>query len=122
MSATLTNKAASQSFNFTIRAYGPVIRVIVDELPSEHAPRYQIPDTLMPGVQQQTTSWASAQATAHTWTGTIGEVTVKLTFASFKLEVLVGAKSALVFNSRSMFNFEHPRKKQVRVQNSSIYH
>eukprot|EP00878_Enallax_costatus_P018240 GHUV01019193.1.p1 GENE.GHUV01019193.1~~GHUV01019193.1.p1 ORF type:complete len:724 (+),score=171.12 GHUV01019193.1:190-2361(+) len=112
LSATLTSKAASQSFNLTVRAYGPTVRIIVDEHASEHPPRYQIPDVLMSTLQQQTTKWASSQATAHTWTGSIGDVTVKLTFASFKLEVLVGGKSAVVLNSRSMFNFEHPRKKQ----------
>lgn len=114
LSAVVTNKAASQFFNLTVRAYGPIIRVLVDEQPSEHPPRYQIPDIIMPGVQQQATSWTSVQATANTWTGASGDVTIKLTFANFKVEVLVGGKPALVFNSRSMFSFEHPRKKQVR--------
>lgn len=116
LTATLTNSAPQPpvQFNLTIRAYGPVVRVIVDELPSEHHPRYQIPDILMPGVEQRFTAWADSQATAHTWTGKVGDVTVKLTFATFKLEVLVGGKPALVFNSRAMFNIEHPRTKQVR--------
>lgn len=115
LSAVITNTAAKQSFNFTLRAYGPVIRLIVDELSSDSVPRYQVPDILEPSLDKQLTAWESPQATAKTWTGKVGDVTVQVTFANFKVEVLVGKTPVLVFNSRSMFNMEHPRKKQVRV-------
>ncbi|KAF6258577.1 glycosyl hydrolases family 31-domain-containing protein [Scenedesmus sp. NREL 46B-D3] len=113
LSAVLINSQPQEpvKFNLTMRAYGSVLRLIVDEQPSEHPGRYQIPDILMPGLEQRLTAW-KGQATAHTWTGGVGDVTVKLTFASFKLEVLVKGSPAVVFNSRSMFNLEHPRKKQ----------
>lgn len=106
-------------FNLTLRAYGPVLRLIVDEQPSEHPGRYQIPDILMPGLEQRLTAW-KGQSTAHTWTGSVGDVTVKLTFATFKLEVQVKGSPAVVFNSRSMFNVEHPRKKQVCLRGAQI--
>lgn len=113
LTAVLINSEPQEpvKFNLTLRAYGPVLRLIVDEQPSEHPGRYQIPDILMPGLEQRLTAW-KGQSTAHTWTGSVGDVTVKLTFATFKLEVQVKGSPAVVFNSRSMFNVEHPRKKQ----------
>lgn len=111
--AVVTNTAAKQSFNFTLRAYGPVIRLIVDELQSDSLPRYQVPDILEPALEERLTAWQQPQSTAKAWTGKVGDVTVQLTFANFKVEVLVGNTPVLVFNSRSLFNMEHPRKKQV---------
>jgi hypothetical protein len=113
--AVVTNTAAKQSFNFTLRAYGPVVRLIVDELSSHQVPRYQVPDILEPTLEQQQTAWQSPQATAKTWSGAVGDVNVVVTFANFKVEVFVGKTPVLTFNSRSMFNMEHPRKKQVRA-------
>lgn len=110
--AVVTNTAAKQSFNFTLRAYGPVIRLIVDELQSDSLPRYQVPDILEPALEERLTAWQQPQSTAKAWTGKVGDVTVQLTFANFKVEVLVGNTPVLVFNSRSLFNMEHPRKKQ----------
>lgn len=113
LQAVITNTAAKQNFNFTLCAYGPVIRIIVDEVSSEQVPRYQVPDILEPELEQQLTAWKSPSSTAKTWTARVGDVTVQLTFASFQVEVLVGKTPVVVFNSRSMFNMEHPRKKQV---------
>jgi hypothetical protein len=42
-------------------------------------------------------------------------VTVRLSYASFQLEVLRGATPLLLFNGRSLFNMEHPRTKGVRA-------
>lgn len=114
--AVVTNTAAKQNFNFTLRAYGPVIRLIVDELKSEdQVPRYQVPDILEPSLEQQATPWQAPQATAKSWSGKVGDVTVQVTFANFQVEVLVGKTPVLLFNSRSLFTMEHPRKKQVGV-------
>jgi hypothetical protein len=115
LSAAITNTAAKQSFNFKLRAYGPVIRIMVDELPGDHVPRYQVPDILEPNLDQQLTPWQSPESTAKKWTGQVGDVIVHVTFSNFQIEVLVGKTPVAVFNSRSLFNMEHPRKKQVGV-------
>lgn len=112
--AVISNTAAKESFNFTLRAYGPVVRLIVDEVSSDSVPRYQVPDILEPGLEKRLTAWQAPAATAKGWTGKVGSVTVQLTFANFQVEVLVDKTPVLVFNSRSMFNMEHPRKKQVK--------
>jgi hypothetical protein len=43
LSAVVRNTAAQHAFNFSLKAYGPVLRLIVDELPSDTVPRYQVP-------------------------------------------------------------------------------
>jgi hypothetical protein len=113
LSAVITNTAAKQSFNFKLRAYGPVIRLMIDEIPGDHVPRYQVPDILEPSLDQQSTPWQSPESTAKKWTGQVGDVTVHVTLSNFQVEVLVGKTPVLTFNSRSLFNMEHPRKKQV---------
>jgi hypothetical protein len=43
LSAVVRNAAAKHDFNLTIKAYGPIVRILVDELPSKDAaPRYQV--------------------------------------------------------------------------------
>lgn len=73
LSASLANKAVPDvQFNLTLRAYGPIVRLIVDELPSQaHAARYQIPDILMPGVDAAATPWDRAAAGAKEWVGQV---------------------------------------------------
>lgn len=115
LSAAITNTAAKQSFSFKLRAYGPVIRIMVDELPGDHVPRYQVPDILEPSLDHRSTPWQSPESTAKKWTGQVGDVSVHVTFSNFQIEVLVGKTPVAVFNSRSLFNMEHPRKKQVGV-------
>lgn len=116
LSAVVSNTAAGAQFNLTLRAYaGPVIRLLVDEIHKDDVvARYQVPDILEPGLEQQQTAWQGPKSSAKSWSGTVGDVSVTLTFANFQLEVVVGKTPVLVFNSRSMFNMEHPRKKQVR--------
>ncbi|KAF8064543.1 PSL5 [Scenedesmus sp. PABB004] len=114
LSAVLANTAVpGVRFNLTLISYGPVVRLLVDELPTaDHAARYQVPDILLPTLDARATPWTGVTSTAHTWSGKVGAVAVKLTLATFKLEVSVGGKPALVFNGRSMFTMEHPRTKQ----------
>jgi hypothetical protein len=111
LSAVLQKDGGQQQFNLTLKAYGPVMRLLVDELPSQG--RYQVPDILMPGVEQQQTPWEQQGVVKGSWVGTVGGVKVKLTLASFTMEVSVGGKVAYIFNYRSMFQFEHRRQKQV---------
>lgn len=116
LSAQLLDKASQVQFNLTLRAYGPVLRLIVDELPSDkHAARYQIPDIIMPAVEQAKTPWDSSNPAAKQWTGKVAGTSVKLTYDPFKLEISVDDKPAVVFNSRNMFTIEHPREKKVLV-------
>jgi hypothetical protein len=113
LSAVLQKDAGQQQFNLTLKAYGPVMRLLVDELPSQG--RYQVPDILMPGVEQQQTPWEQQAVAKGAWVGTVGAVKVKLTLSSFTMEVSVGGKVAYIFNYRSMFQFEQRRQKQVRT-------
>lgn len=116
LSAHLLDKASDVQFNLTLKAYGPILRLIVDEMPSDkHAARYQIPDIIMPAAEQALTPWDSSHAAAKEWTGRVAGTSVKLTYNPFKLEISVDNKPAVVFNSRNMFTIEYPREKKVLV-------
>ncbi len=130
LTATVVNSAVpGVRLNLTLRAHGPVLRLLIDEPVggARGRPRYAVPDVLLPGGAAGAaapgvaawTPWKAAPATAHTWSGTAGDVSVKLTFASLKMEVAVRGQPAIVLNGRSLFNFEHATEKQVRSYTSA---
>lgn len=115
--ALISAEATGVTYNLTVRSYSGIVRVLVDE---PGADRYQVPDIVLPEVEQLQTAWESPQVTKTSWKGSSGPAAVELTFSPFKLAVSVGGKQAAVINSRSMFAFEHRRNKTVSGQPAII--
>lgn len=82
----------------------------------------QVPDIVLPELESKQSNWDNVSQKGNEWTGSIGAVNVKLGLSPFRLEVVVDKKTALVLNSRDMFNFEHRREKKVCRLSALVEH
>ncbi|GAX83418.1 hypothetical protein CEUSTIGMA_g10843.t1 [Chlamydomonas eustigma] len=121
--ATLRNMDAGKTFNLIVRAHSSgTIRLLLDEDldPSvTNGTRYRISpedSVTLPSFETTVTPWKTISKTTKDIVVVSGDVQVTLTFAAFKMLVVVKGKPALSLNSKGLFDMEHFRLKEEGVE------
>ena len=100
-----------KSFLLSVSTYDGIVRLHIDE-PAIEPRRYQVKDVLTPEFERSSATWQTKQDAAGL-TLTSGNITAQLVYKPFRLDVSVNGSPAVSINSRSMFNFEHRRTREV---------
>lgn len=104
---------SKQELDLTLTAYDGIARLHVNEVKDSGKQRFQVPHALLPDVDSKAISWAKHDKSSNSIMLKLGEADVTLQYSPLQLDVSVGGKPAISFNSKQLFNFEHLRQKQV---------
>ena len=111
--ATLVNQDIQQTLDLTLTAYDGIARLHINEAKDSGKLRFQVPHALQPNVDSKATSWGKHQQSSSSLALQLGPADVTLQYSPLQLDVAIDGKPAISFNSKSLFNFEHLRQKQV---------
>lgn len=111
--AAVTNAdAPGARFSLEIRAYeGGTVRMLLDE-PAANPARYRVQDVLLPDVESKARRWASVKPSNGGYSLSLGDATVHVSLAPFRVSLESHGQPAAAINGRDMFAFEHRRAKQ----------
>ena len=104
---------ARQQYDLALTAYDGILRLHVNEAGEAGKKRFQVPHALVPDLDQQAISWDKHDKSSNSLALKIGQADITLQYSPLQLDVNVGGKPAISFNSKQLFNFEHLRQKQV---------
>ena len=110
-----------QQYDLGLTAYDGVARLHINEAGEPGKKRFQVPHALVPEVDKQATSWDKHDKSSSSLVLKLGQADITLQYSPLQLDVNVGGKPAISFNSKQLFNFEHRRQKQVRYMHALIY-
>ncbi|DBA85180.1 TPA: hypothetical protein ACH3X2_005892 [Trebouxia sp. C0005] len=102
---------SKEELDLTLTAYDGIARLHVNERTSGKQ-RFQVPHALLPDIDSKGTSWGQHEKSSNSLCLKLGQADVTLQYTPLQLDVTISGKAAILFNSKSLFNFEHLRQKQ----------
>lgn len=105
---------ARQQYDLTLTSYDGIVRLHINEPGEPGKKRFQVPHALIPDLDKQATSWDTHDKSSKSLALKLGQADITLQYSPLQLDVNVGSKPAISFNSKQLFNFEHLRQKQAR--------
>ena len=115
MHALLSSRDIQQTLQLTLTAYDGIARLHVNEAKDSGKRRFQVPHALQPDVDSKAISWGKQKKSSSSLALQLDDADITLQYSPLQLDVSVNGKPAISFNSKSLFNFEHLREKQVTV-------
>ena len=108
--AKLHDSRTESQLDLALTAYEGVVRLRITEAAKQ---RFEVPDTLQPKFVEDPLSWSSKKASSKSLSLQLGTAALTLEYQPFRLSLSVAGLPAVDINSRSLFNYEQKRDKQV---------
>jgi alpha 1,3-glucosidase len=100
-------------FDLVVTSYGNIIRMHINE-PAAKPARYEVPDVLLPSIQNLQTPWTLVKKTATKIKLRVdaADANIELRFSPIQLMIEVAGKPLMLWNGAGNFIYEHRRLKQ----------
>lgn len=109
-SLKLLNPSSHSELALAVTAYDGVFRVRVTE-PVQS--RFEVPDVLQDDLISKPVQWTSSKVAAKALNLQLGSAALTVQYKPFRVSLTVKGSEVVQLNSRSLFNFEPLRQKQV---------